>query len=1143
LDLVFRDTPFPTTSAIRAVADNPVLTAIGQTTVVRVIALLSDSTQKEVTGRGFGSTYLTSNPNVATVDAQGVVTATGAGSVLITVNNEGATAVTRIAVSPAGLLTTVEGLVQYDDGSPAIGATLVIPGHGDTLITSSDGRFSITGVLSSLGPFRVRAYQIVNNQLRLGVTGRLRTITGGVTDAGIIVIKPTTNFVYWTTPVSGSWTDATKWSTGRVPSANDNVFIGVPGNITVTHSSPSATTIKSLVCDEDFILSGNNSFSSIADSSEIAGNLTLSAGTLTGSGALAIFNEFRWTGGRLEGNATIDIATSGTMFFSGGLNTVNQRTINNAGTILCNANIALDGGAIINNLTGAVFNVQTEALFFGNPIGFNNAGTFIKSAGLGTTSFRNVQLTNTGTINVNTGVLRLDVGGSSTGGAINVSSGATLDINAGSGPFIWSGTISAGAGTIRLIAGTLQIGAGGASFNFPNGGFLLSNGFITGLGTITNNGILNWTGGSITGSFNILNNGNINISGISFKQLGGGATLNNAGTVTFTTVANNMILNTGENVVFNNLANGVVNVGTNTTFIDNLGGNTARFINSGKIIKSDSAGTATLQVAINNLGGTIEVQSGTLTLGAGGTNTSGTYAIADGANLNLSGGTFNYSGGTLNVTGGVLNFSGGTHRFSGNYSVSGPGILQFSNGTLQIDPAVVATFNFPNGGFQWSGGTITGPGVLSNTGNFSITSLFGKNFRGGAILNNSGTVTWTSSSNIAGGEGSVFNNLASGLFDIQANNTFNGAILGGTRTVFNNAGTVTKSAGTGGTTLDVTFSNTNGTINAQTGTLTLSAGGTNTSGTYAIASTANLNLSAGTFNYTGGTLNVTSGVLNLSGGTHKFSGNSSGSGPGSLQLSNGTLQVDSAVVATFNFTGGGFQWTSGTIRGPGTLTNTGNFGITSIIGQNFRGRAIFNNSGAVTWTGTGTSTISSGEGSVFNNLASGTFDIQVASTFSGVALGGTRTIFNNAGTVIKSAGTGGTTLDVTFNNVNGNINVQTGGLTLSAGGNKTGGVFTVATGANLNFSGTPHVFSGSFTGAIDGIVDFATFQIDPAGATLNFPRSRLHLEQWNNFRLRNPDQRRQLKHYERPHQKLPRRSDSEQFRHSDLGGYGDYSRR
>jgi len=1062
LDFVWRNTPFPTTAAIIAVADNATLSQINDTTQIRVTAVLSDSTQKNVTARGFGSSYTSSNPSVASVDLQGRVTANGIGTALITVNNEGATAVTRITVAPANLLTTVEGLVQLESGAAAIGATVVVPGFGETIVTDTTGKFSFSGIYAPLGSLKARAYNMVNNQLLLGLTGNLRLIQGGITDAGIIVIKPVINYVYWKDAVNGAWNDATKWSTNAVPAANDNVFIGVPGNITVTNST--TTTIKSLLCDESFTLSGG-SFA-VSDSSEMTSIFTFSGGTLAGNGALTIFGALIWSGGTMAAGGSTNVAASGLMDLSTATAKFSNRTINNFGTNTVSGagNFNISSGSSFNNQVGGIFVIGSDGNIFGNG-SFNNMGTLRKTGTTGITTFNGPRFNNnSGTVDMLTGTLNLFSGGTSTGGIFTVASGASLLFNVVT--HVFSGAYSgSGTGLIQLT-GTIQINANGATFNFTGGGFQWSSGTISGPGALTNTGNFNMTGP------------------FSNKILRGGATINNSGTVTWTSTGT---IFGGEGSVFNNQAGGTFDIRDNAFFDgDGIGGNRTVFINAGRIVKSAGTSTSTLEVTFNNNNGTIEAQIGTLALTAGGNNTGGTFTVADTANLNLSSGNFVYTRGTLNVTSGALNLSGGTHKFSGNYSGSGVGSIQLSGGTLQIDTTVVATFNFTGGGFQWSSGTISGPGALTNTGNFNMTGPFSnKIFRSGATINNSGTVTWTGTGTIFGGERTGFNNLASGTFDIRVDAFFDGDGIGGTRTVFINAGRIVKSAGTSTSTLEVTFNNNNGTIEAQIGTLALTAGGNNTGGTFTVADTANLNLSSGNFVYTRGTLNVTSGALNLSGGTHKFSGNYSGSGVGSIQLSGGTLQIDTTVVATFNFTGGGFQWSSGTISGPGALTNTGNFNMTGPFSNKiFRSGATINNSGTVTWTGTGT--IFGGERTGFNNLASGTFDIRVDAFFDGDGIGGTRTVFNNVGSVIKSAGASTATLEVTFNNANGNINVQTGILTLSAGGNKAGGTFTVATGANLNFSGT-HVFSGSFSGAIDGIVDFGTFQIDPAGVTLNFP--------------------------------------------------------
>jgi hypothetical protein len=1055
LDFVWRDRPFPTTAAIQAVPDTAILSQIGLTTQIRVTATFSDSTKKDVTARGFGSTYTSSNASVASVDLQGRVTATGIGTALITVNNEGATAVTRITVAPPTLLTTVEGIVQLENGSPAVGATVVVPGFGETIVTDPGGRFAFTGVFTQLGSLKARAYNMVNNQLLLGITGNLRLIAGGITDAGIIVIKPVTNFVYWKDAVSGAWTEAARWNTGVVPTANDNVFIGVPGNVTVTYST-GTTTVRSLLCDESFTLSAG-SFA-VSDSSEMTGVFTFSGGTLAGSGAVTIFGALTWSGGTMAAGGSTNIAASGLMDLSTATAKTSNRTINNFGTTTVSGvgNFNISSGSSFNNQVGGNFAIGSDGNILGNG-SFNNMGTLRKTGATGITSFNGPRFNNnSGTIDLLTGTLNLISGGTSTGGIFTVAAGATLGFNGGT--HVFSGAYAgSGAGLTQLTNGTIQISTSGASFNFTGSGFRVSGGALTGPGLLTNLGTFAWTGGNISGQVIIANTGAFNISGSSVKDFIGGATINNASTVTWAGTGQIRGGGSAPGSVFNNLAGATFNIRDNSSWAGvAFGGTPTTFNNSGTIIKSDSSGAATLSVHFNNTGGAINVQTGALTISL----------------------TSNYSGGTFNIaSGATLNLSG-THVFSGSHSGLIEGLIQI--GTLQID-AMGTIFNFGGKGFTWTSGNIVGPGALTNTGLFSISGISVKDFTSGTF-NNAGTVTWTGRGQIRGGgtQVAVFNNLAGATFNIRDNSSWAGSAFGGTPTAFNNSGTVVKSDSSGTATLSVRFNNTGGTIDVQSGTLALTLGGNGTSGIFTAANGAN---------------------LNFSGGTHIFSGAYSGSVAGSVQLTGGTLQIDTSR-ATFNFTGSGFRVNGGALTGPGILTNigtfdltngsisnqaiianTGTFNITGSSLKDFVSRAIINNTGTVTWIGTGQ--IRGGTGSVFNNLANGTFDIQVDAFFNGNVFGGTRTAFNNIGVVIKSAGTGTATLEVTFNNANGTIGVQTGTLALSAGGNSTGGNISVASGTNLNLTGT-HVFSGSYSGSIDGSVNLGTLQIAASGATFNF---------------------------------------------------------
>jgi len=122
------------------------------------------------------------------------------------------------------------------------------------------------------------------------------------------------------------------------------------------------------------------------------------------------------------------------------------------------------------------------------------------------------------------------------------------------------------------------------------------------------------------------------------------------------------------------------------------------------------------------------------------------------------------------TSGAVLDLTGGaTHIYTGNYLGAGAGTVRLSSGTLQVG-ASGATFNFPGSLFQWTAGTLSGPGVLTNTDTLNLGGVALKPLNG-AILNNVGSVAWAGTGNMNLYNGAMVNNLASGLFDAQDNAT------------------------------------------------------------------------------------------------------------------------------------------------------------------------------------------------------------------------------------------------------------------------------------------------------------------------------------------------------------------------------------
>ena len=190
------------------------------------------------------------------------------------------------------------------------------------------------------------------------------------------------------------------------------------------------------------------------------------------------------------------------------------------------------------------------------------------------------------------------------------------------------------------------------------------------------------------------------------------------------------------------------------------------FINRGTLRKSAGAGTAIMAPRnFSNEIGAIDVNSGTVQISdqlnsmVGGLSTGGAFTVSAGATLDLTS-------------------TAQTVHYSGTYTGSGAGAIRVPAGVLQVGVAG-ATFNFPPGLFQWTGGIIAGGTTgLTNAGSISLAGSDVK-FLSGA-LNNSGTITHTGTGNLqlggfglffSGPEGTV-NNMAGGLYDLQGDADF-----------------------------------------------------------------------------------------------------------------------------------------------------------------------------------------------------------------------------------------------------------------------------------------------------------------------------------------------------------------------------------
>jgi uncharacterized repeat protein (TIGR01451 family) len=664
-------------------------------------------------------------------------------------------------------------------------------------------------------------------------------------------------------------------------------------------------------------------------------NFEQTGATFTGNGTFTVSGTMTWTGGYQSGTGATNIAAGATLTLNDSTDYLRQhgRTLNNAGTATWTSSSGyywyLEGGAVFNNQAGATFNAQAnDQLGVSGSGTFNNLGTFTRS-GAGTSTIQ-VPFNNSSPTQVTKGVLLLNAGGTS-GGAFQVSAGATLQFGGGTYSLNPGATLS-GAGLYGLFNGTVSVSGTVSVTNFEQTG-----GTLTGAGTFSITSTMDWIGGyqSGTGATNIAAAATLTLNDSTDYLRQHGRTLNNAGTATWTSSSGYYWYLEG-GAVFNNQAGATFNAQAN----DQLGvSGSGTFNNLGTFTRS-GVGTSTIQVPFNNSSPT-QVVSGTLNLNAGG----------------ASGGAFQVSAGA------ILQFNGGTYNLNPGATLSGAGLYRLSGGTLSVNGAVPVT------NFEQTAATLTGSGTLavsqsmawtggaqSGTGatNIAAGATLKLNDTGGYLdqngrtLNNAGTTDWTT----GGGYywymqgGAVFNNQAGATFNAQANEQLG---VGGGGGTFNNLGTFTRS-GAGTSTIQVAFTN-NSPTQVMSGTLNLNGGGSS-SGAFQVSAGATLQFGGGTHTLAAGSSVTGAGDVTFSGGTVTVNG--SYNIPGVTTVSGGTVNLDGAtgvVLATFTQTGG-----------------TLNLGDASISRNFARTGGTFNHTGTLTFNGADVQGLTLNQATTFNNL-------------------------------------------------------------------------------------------------------------------------------------------------------------------------------
>ncbi|MGA2246907.1 MAG: hypothetical protein ABSH48_18085 [Verrucomicrobiota bacterium] len=413
-----------------------------------------------------------------------------------------------------------------------------------------------------------------------------------------------------------------------------------------------------------------------------------------------------------------------------------------------------------------------------------------------------------------------------------------------------------------------------------------------------------------------------------------------------------------------------------------------------------------------------------------------------------------------------------------------PNGVPATNDILDVTNYADITFSAPvtiNGTFNWAGGFLRGQSLtIASNGVLNITGIpEGANPL--ITVTNQGTVNWLGGS--LGLGGSIWNQTGA-LWNIQCDQF----LQGGGGSEFINAGTLLKSVGSSSTVMEVPVLN-SGIVSVSQATLGLEGGGP-IDGYYNAEAGAVVQFSGAAFSYTttpvftgGGAFELTGGSLALVddvipnlqmlGGAITLGSNFQGGTITNLILTGSVLSGNHTVSGIFNCgsglssgsleiaSGGLMNWSGGYIEGPLTVNSNGTLTINGGSGIN----GALTNMGTVNWLSGGLEL-----GQSAWNQPGALWNIACDQ----VLAGGINAEFVNAGTLLKSAGSGSTVIEVPLLN-SGVVSISQAVIEVDAGLTNTSGTLNCGlSGANnfgqLVISGSA-MLSGAFKASLlDGFV-------------------------------------------------------------------------
>jgi hypothetical protein len=738
------------------------------------------------------------------------------------------------------------------------------------------------------------------------------------------------------------------------------------------------------------------------------GGLNFSGGTIYGPGSINLSGSNTWSGGvfnfgtpgtlTLQAGGTLNMVGSADHDLPGWRYNVNGTNLHTGGRVRGGYGAMINNAGLWLEEVDQVFNNDYNS----TAMIFVNTGTFEKTTTSGTTSFNApIMLLNSGLVDVESGTISI-AGGGTNSGTFNAATNALNN-------FIAAYTFN---------DGTTFTGAGADSWN---GSILTVNGRITS----TNASNWQWTSGRIAGTMTVASASTLNIVSGADHDLPG---------VLFTN--NGVVVHTGGRVrggVGTVIANAALWLDEVDQVInDDYAGGVSIFLNTGTFRKSGTSGVTTFNtsVLLNNTG-LVDVESGSINLSGGGTNS----------------GTFNAAVGTVN------NFIS-PYTFNDGSAFTGTGADVWNTSPITVNGAIVST-NAST--WQWNAGRITG--TLSIPSGTTLNIISGNDHdMPGMPMTNNGVIVHTGG-RVRGGVGTIIANNSLWLEEVDQ--TINDDFAGGV-SIFANTGTFRKTGTSGTTTFNPSvLLNNSGLVDTESGTINISGGGAN-SGAFNAATNTQNNFTA-SYAFNDGSVFNGTGLDTWSSGTFTLNGTLTSTNAATLQWNAGTVVGTFSIPAgsTLNIVSGNAHSMSGTaFTNNGTVYDSGG----QIRGGN--GWTIYNNN---LWVEAVDNYFYNDGGGINTIVNSGIFRKTAGAGTTTIGLNGSAVLLNNSGLVDAEAGTiqiaGGGTNIGTFNAASNAACNVTAAYTFNDGTLFTGGGLSYLSGGTIHFNGNTTASNLQFNGA------------------------------------------------------------------------------